>query len=136
MLKELHQKTNYVRKKNNCVKMLHKKSTKASICMNISNDKKSICIILSNINLNPNRNRINAIFTNISILSWRLVYYIITILVFIIYLYNWSMKYVNEAGKSHVSQRHDFFLQMVVSSTPYRELWSKFQTLLVMALIA
>lgn len=69
MLKELHQKTNYVRKKNNCVKMLHKKSTKASICMNISNDKKSICIILSNINLNPNRNRINAIFTNISILS-------------------------------------------------------------------
>lgn len=32
------------------------------------------------------------------------------------------MKYVNEAGKSHVSQRHDFFLQMVVSSTPYREL--------------
>ena len=23
------------------------------------------------------------------------------------------MKYVNEAGKSHVSQRHDFFLQMV-----------------------
>jgi hypothetical protein len=46
-----------------------KKSTKASICMNISNDKKSICIILSNINLNPNRNRINAIFTNISILS-------------------------------------------------------------------
>ena len=69
MLKELHQKTNYVRKKKQLRENVTKKSTKASICMNINNDKKSICIILSNINLNPNRNRINAIFTNISILS-------------------------------------------------------------------